>query len=71
MLLLMHLTFDPDSYSVLSVANLIGSSADVSTRIIKRCFWDLNQLVVVLYFHGWPHRKVLTVLGPCDMRSWP
>lgn len=46
------LTFDPDGYCVLNVADLIGGGADVFTRIIERGPWDLNHLVEVLHFHG-------------------
>lgn len=56
---------------MLNVSNLIGSSADVFTRIVKRHLGDLNHLVEVLYFHEWFHHQFLTILGPSNMRSWP
>ena len=46
------LTFDPDGYRVLNVADLICGGADVFTRITERGPWDLNHLVKVLHFHG-------------------
>lgn len=65
------LTFDPDGYRVLNVADLICGGADVFTRITERGPWDLNHLVKVLHFHGWDHHKVVPVLGPRDTRSRP
>lgn len=65
------LTFDPDCYGVLNVAYLVGGGACVFTSIIKRRLLDLNHLVKVFYFHAWCHCKIISVLCPGDVRSWP
>ena len=70
-LLKVRLTFDPDSYRVLNVADLVGSRAHVFASIFKRRLRDLNQLVEVLHFHARRHRQALAVLGPGNMGSRP
>ena len=67
----MSLTFDLDSYRSLSVADLIGSSADVFTDVIERGLGDMNHLVEVLYPHSWSHHQGVSVFGPGNVGSRP
>lgn len=63
------LTFDSDSYCMFDISNLVGGSAEVFTRILKRGLRDLYHLVKVLHLHV-RHWQFLSVFGPCDVRSW-
>lgn len=67
----MRLTFDHNSDCVLNVALFVGSSADVFAGIVKGCFWNLNHLVEILYFHGWLHHEIFAIFDPFDVRSRP
>lgn len=67
----MRLTFDRNSDRVLDVALFVSRGADVFAGVIEGCFWNLDHLVEIPYFHGWPHYEIFAVFGPLDVRSRP
>jgi len=67
----MSLTFDPDSYGSLRVADLVGGGADVFADVVERGLGDVDHLVEVPDPHPRLHRQPLSIFGPGDVGRRP